>query len=55
MATELLRPKEALGFLQPLDLEHRPATSQPVAVAHSRVAFAYHMNTRMEHARQLTP
>jgi tetratricopeptide (TPR) repeat protein len=44
MATELLRPKEALAFLKPLDLEHRPVTSRPVAFARSWVAFALHMD-----------
>ena len=44
MATELLRPKEALAFLKPLDLEHRPVTSRPVGFARSWVGFALHMD-----------
>jgi serine/threonine-protein kinase len=44
MATELLRPKEALAFLKPLDLEHRPVTSRPVAFARSWVGLALHLD-----------
>jgi tetratricopeptide (TPR) repeat protein len=43
MASELLRPREALAMLEPLDLERSRAIGQPVVVARSWLVYAYHM------------